>query len=212
MKRFWANIWLAGTSLCIFMYTAISDNVVGIKAERQDWKAVWVEEESNCTCWILKYIVTWQMRICPFSFFSDMWNKVLLTTLNLRRIFKTQSQATLKVKQQKGLLRGKNKLVNSSRAKYKFVHLMKLICKFIVNTQNAIRSCLLALIFDPTTLIEIAVYWDKVGIKHYEQVENKIDFLRQKFIRLPFTLPCTTTDKFPTFLASLDSTTSTLQP
>ena len=35
---------------------------------------------------------------------------------------------------------------------------MKLICKFIVNTQNAIRSCLLALIFDPTTLIEIAVY------------------------------------------------------
>ena len=52
----------------------------------------------------------------------------------------------------------KNKLVNSSRAKYKFVHLMKLICKFIVNTQNAIRSCLLALIFDPTTLIEIAVY------------------------------------------------------
>ena len=52
----------------------------------------------------------------------------------------------------------KNKLVNSSRAKYKFVHLMKLICKFIVNTQNTIRSCLLALIFDPTTLIEIAVY------------------------------------------------------
>ena len=58
----------------------------------------------------------------------------------------------------------KNKLVNSSRAKYKFVHLMKLICKFIVNTQNAIRSCLLALIFDPTTLIEIAVFWKKVEI------------------------------------------------
>ncbi len=35
---------------------------------------------------------------------------------------------------------------------------MKLICKFVVNTQNAIRSCLLALSFDPTTFIEIAVY------------------------------------------------------
>ncbi len=48
--------------------------------------------------------------------------------------------------------------MNSPRANYKFVHLMKLICKFsVVNTQNAIRYCLLALSFDPTTFIEIAV-------------------------------------------------------
>ncbi len=35
---------------------------------------------------------------------------------------------------------------------------VKLICKFAVNTQNAIRSCLLGFSFDPTTLIEIAVF------------------------------------------------------
>ena len=80
----------------------------------------------------------------------------------------------------------KNKLVNSSRAKYKFVHLMKLICKFIVNTQNAIRSCLLALIFDPTTLIEIAVY---SGTPPYGHLVNTATSLLRPLFFVPTKWP-----------------------
>ncbi len=146
-------------------YTAISVNMARIKAKRQDWKVVWVEEESNCMCWILKYIVTWQTRICTFSIYLVMWNKVLLVALNFRRIFKselsdTESKATEKPPERK------NKLVNSPRAEYKFVHLMKLICKFVMNTQNAIRYCLLALSFDPTMFTEIAVFGKKWKLVH----------------------------------------------
>ena len=66
---------------------------------------------------------------------------------------------------------------------------MKLICKFIVNTQNAIRSCLLALIFDPTTLIEIAVLEMSFSLElrsiHYllwDQELNKLNVYYLSFI------------------------------
>ena len=112
-----------------------------------------------------------QLHVLNTKIYSDMTNADLPVFFLFRHVkqgafnhtefkknFQNSEPSDTKSKATERPPERKNKLVNSSRAKYKFVHLMKLICKFIVNTQNAIRSCLLALIFDSTTLIEIAVY------------------------------------------------------
>ena len=112
-----------------------------------------------------------QLHVLNTKIYSDMTNADLPVFFLFRHVkqgafnhtefkknFQNSEPSDTKSKATERPPKRKNKLVNSLRAKYKFVHLMKLICKFIVNTQNAIRSCLLALIFDPTTLIEIAVY------------------------------------------------------
>ena len=71
------------------------------KCTRQDRKVVWVEVESYCTRWILMRCNDATMRICTFSFTSDMWKQGTCSHVNFRRIFKTQIHATVEVKLQK---------------------------------------------------------------------------------------------------------------
>ncbi len=121
----------------------------------------------TCEDFDLKHFLTIKLALfqCWMRQSKSIFRHVKQISFSHSECFKNSQKSELSGSETKAKERPpelKKKLVQSPRAKYKFVHLMKLICKFVVNNRNAIRYCLLFLSFDPTTLIEIAVYKGKM--------------------------------------------------
>ena len=99
----WVRYFTLIVPLSTQVYTAISRNVVGKKAQNctsQSRKIVWVDVKSYCTCRILMRYNNKISANFRFLSFQTCRNKVRLAPLNFRRIFLTQRHATVKVKLQ----------------------------------------------------------------------------------------------------------------
>ncbi len=84
-----------------------------------------------------------------------MWKQGSFNPVNLKRIFKTQRHATVKVKLQKKVSCEEKQ--NLHVQKYKMYISTRPICKIQVNTQILSRALLCFFHFFPTTFLELAV-------------------------------------------------------